>query len=91
LRPRHAVAPFRRLRVAAEREPRVLVAELVGRVPLAVAADAPEARVRAAEPVERTFSTFAYQALENHAALSATYVSLSVGLGIAAVAAGRAV
>lgn len=38
-----------------------------------------------------TFSTFAYQALENHAALSAVYVGLSVGLGIAAVAAGRAV
>src|SRR3954447_5216688 len=37
-----------------------------------------------------TFSTFAYQALENHAALSAVYVVLSVGLGIAAVAAGRA-
>jgi CrcB protein len=37
-----------------------------------------------------TFSTFAYQALENHAALSAVYVSASVGLGIAAVALGRA-
>ena len=38
-----------------------------------------------------TFSTFAYQALENHAALAAAYVTLSVGLGIAAVALGRAV
>jgi len=38
-----------------------------------------------------TFSTFAYQALENHAALSAVYVSASVGLGIAAVALGRAI
>ena len=38
-----------------------------------------------------TFSTFAYQALENHAGLSAVYVSASVGLGIAAVALGRAV
>ena len=38
-----------------------------------------------------TFSTFAYQALENHAALSALYVALSVGLGIAAVALGRTV
>lgn len=38
-----------------------------------------------------TFSTFAYQALENHAALSTVYVAASVGLGIAAVAAGRAV
>jgi CrcB protein len=38
-----------------------------------------------------TFSTFAYQALENHAALSAVYVSASLGLGIAAVALGRAV
>ena len=38
-----------------------------------------------------TFSTFAYQALENHAALSAVYVAASVGLGIAAVAAGRAI
>jgi fluoride ion exporter CrcB/FEX len=37
-----------------------------------------------------TFSTFAYQALENHAALAALYVTLSVGLGIAAVALGRA-
>ena len=37
-----------------------------------------------------TFSTFAYQALENHAALSSVYVVLSVGLGVAAVAAGRA-
>jgi fluoride exporter len=37
-----------------------------------------------------TFSTFAFQALENHAALSALYVALSVGLGIAAVALGRA-
>src|SRR5919205_4480948 len=35
-----------------------------------------------------TFSTFAYQALENHAALSAVYVGSSVGLGIAAVALG---
>ena len=38
-----------------------------------------------------TFSTFAYQALENHAALAALYVALSVGLGIAAVALGRTV
>jgi CrcB protein len=38
-----------------------------------------------------TFSTFAYQALENHAALATVYVAASVGLGIAAVAAGRAV
>jgi CrcB protein len=38
-----------------------------------------------------TFSTFAYQALENHAALSAIYVGSSVGLGIAAVALGRAI
>ena len=38
-----------------------------------------------------TFSTFAYQALENHAALSAVYVTSSVGLGIAAVALGRAI
>jgi fluoride ion exporter CrcB/FEX len=38
-----------------------------------------------------TFSTFAYQALENHAALAAGYVGLSVALGIAAVAAGRAI
>ncbi|HZR96080.1 MAG TPA: CrcB family protein [Gaiellaceae bacterium] len=37
-----------------------------------------------------TFSTFAYQALENHAAVAAVYVTASVGLGIAAVAAGRA-
>jgi fluoride exporter len=37
-----------------------------------------------------TFSTFAFQALENHVALSAVYVTASVGLGIAAVAAGRA-
>jgi fluoride exporter len=38
-----------------------------------------------------TFSTFAYQALENHAPLAAVYVGLSVAIGIAAVAAGRAV
>ena len=38
-----------------------------------------------------TFSTFAFQALENHAALATVYVVASVGLGIAAVAAGRAV
>jgi CrcB protein len=38
-----------------------------------------------------TFSTFAYQALENHTALSTIYVGLSVALGIAAVAAGRAI
>jgi len=38
-----------------------------------------------------TFSTFAFQALENHAGLSAIYVSTSVGLGIAAVALGRAI
>jgi CrcB protein len=38
-----------------------------------------------------TFSTFAFQALENHAAVSAVYVSASIGLGIAAVALGRAV
>jgi fluoride exporter len=38
-----------------------------------------------------TFSTFAYQALENHATLAAGYVGLSVTLGIAAVAAGRAI
>jgi fluoride exporter len=38
-----------------------------------------------------TFSTFAYQALENHAALSTVYVSASLVLGIAAVAVGRAV
>jgi CrcB protein len=38
-----------------------------------------------------TFSTFAYQALENHAPLAAVYVGLSVALGIAAVAVGRAV
>ncbi len=38
-----------------------------------------------------TFSTFGYQTLENHAALSAVYVSLSVGLGVAAVAAGRSI
>ena len=38
-----------------------------------------------------TFSTFAYQALENHAALAAGYVGVSVTLGIAAVAAGRAI
>jgi CrcB protein len=38
-----------------------------------------------------TFSTFAYQALENHVALSAVYVTASVGVGIAAVALGRAV
>jgi CrcB protein len=38
-----------------------------------------------------TFSTFAYQALENHAALSTLYVALSVGLGIAAVAVGRTI
>jgi CrcB protein len=37
-----------------------------------------------------TFSTFAYQALENHAALAAVYVAASVAIGIAAVAAGRA-
>jgi CrcB protein len=37
-----------------------------------------------------TFSTFAYQALENHAALASVYVVASVGLGIAAVALGRA-
>jgi CrcB protein len=37
-----------------------------------------------------TFSTFAYQALENHAALAAVYVAASVGVGIAAVALGRA-
>jgi fluoride exporter len=38
-----------------------------------------------------TFSTFAYQALENHAALASVYVVASVALGIAAVAAGRAI
>jgi fluoride exporter len=38
-----------------------------------------------------TFSTFAYQALENHAALSTIYVALSVGLGVAAVALGRTI
>jgi fluoride exporter len=38
-----------------------------------------------------TFSTFAYQALENHAALSAVYVTASIVVGIAAVAAGRAI
>jgi CrcB protein len=38
-----------------------------------------------------TFSTFAFQTLENHAGLSTVYVVLSVGLGVAAVAAGRAV
>ena len=38
-----------------------------------------------------TFSTFAYQALENHAAIAAVYVAASVGVGIAAVALGRAV
>jgi CrcB protein len=38
-----------------------------------------------------TFSTFAYQALENHAAVSAIYIGASVTLGIAAVAAGRAI
>jgi CrcB protein len=38
-----------------------------------------------------TFSTFAYQALENHAVLSTVYVSASLVLGIAAVALGRAV
>jgi CrcB protein len=38
-----------------------------------------------------TFSTFAFQALENHAALSTIYVVSSVGIGIAAVALGRAV
>jgi CrcB protein len=38
-----------------------------------------------------TFSTFAFQALENHAGLSLVYVTASVGLGIAAVAAGRAI
>ena len=38
-----------------------------------------------------TFSTFAYQALENHAGLAVIYVTASVGLGIAAVAAGRAI
>jgi CrcB protein len=38
-----------------------------------------------------TFSTFAYQVLENHAPLAAGYVVLSVTLGIAAVAAGRAI
>jgi CrcB protein len=38
-----------------------------------------------------TFSTFAYQALENHVALSALYVGASVAVGIAAVALGRAI
>jgi fluoride ion exporter CrcB/FEX len=38
-----------------------------------------------------TFSTFAYQTLENHVALSAVYVGASVGVGVAAVALGRAV
>ena len=38
-----------------------------------------------------TFSTFAFQALEIRAPLAAVYVIASVGLGIAAVAAGRAV
>jgi len=37
-----------------------------------------------------TFSTFAYQALENHAAIATVYVAASVALGIAAVALGRA-
>jgi CrcB protein len=37
-----------------------------------------------------TFSTFAFQALENHAFLSSVYVAASVALGIAAVALGRA-
>ena len=38
-----------------------------------------------------TFSTFAFQALESRAAVSAVYVVLSVALGIGAVALGRAV
>src|SRR3954453_19987489 len=38
-----------------------------------------------------TFPTFPYQALESHAAVASVYVVLSVGLGIAAVALGRAV
>jgi fluoride ion exporter CrcB/FEX len=38
-----------------------------------------------------TFSTFAYQALENHAVLSFVYVSASLGVGIAAVALGRTI
>jgi fluoride exporter len=38
-----------------------------------------------------TFSTFAYQALENHALMSTVYVGASVAVGIAAVALGRAV
>jgi fluoride exporter len=38
-----------------------------------------------------TFSTFAYQALENHAAIASVYVVASLTLGIAAVALGRAI
>jgi CrcB protein len=38
-----------------------------------------------------TFSTFAYQALESQAAIASLYVVLSVAVGIAAVALGRAV
>src|SRR5437868_11686255 len=48
-----ALTPFRRLRVDAEGEAGVLVAELVGRVADVVAAGAAEARVRPAEAVER--------------------------------------
>src|SRR5207248_2383661 len=53
LRPGHALAPLRRLRVAAEGEPRVLVAELVGRIADIVAADTAEAGVGPSETVER--------------------------------------
>jgi fluoride exporter len=38
-----------------------------------------------------TFSTFAFQALENHAAVSVVYVGASLALGISAVALGRAI
>src|SRR5438309_651492 len=50
---RHAITPCRRLRVDPEREPRICVTELRGRVAYVIAARAAERRVRPAETVER--------------------------------------
>jgi hypothetical protein len=48
MRRREPVTPLRRLRVHPQREPRILVAQLVSRVADVVAAGAAEARVRPA-------------------------------------------
>ena len=53
LRLRHPLAPRRCLRVHPQREPRVLMAELRGRVADVIAARAPQARVGAPQAVER--------------------------------------